>query len=451
MSYEYMMGMGQSKGSRSFSLTGRVGAGGGSNGGDQGTEGISLKLILPGLISAVDPPLKPVTPAGMVDTNKLTGERARIKEWIVKAFGTKSAFYKDGNSLRPSFKYVPGALLTNFRNAQLRVSQLGSLRMDPVAAAPSSLKAENAIWRRQFYDWWKRCHVETWAVWALNPGLARLVPTGIYTTFVRSYKNQKPIPCPGLSLRLRWFIPKNALTVQKLFDKQAVINERRRLLIAEQTAASASEQVTQKRQEADELRETVASLEAMLTEATQALDAARGQAATNGGVDNATLIALQAQVSELVGQISAANQTMAETRHQADLAEAAAEEAAAEAAEEAAAEAAEEAAAEAAAAIEESVFGRYKWHMAIGGFAAAGAGLLYYYFKYLPGKGAAPAPVMNPDDEEPVYDSRGRLLGTVWPAAVPGRWIARSEKMNRPLYSATSPERAALWLERGSR
>ena len=471
MTYEYMQGMGLTAGT---SLMSRIaarsdsGSDSGSSSSSSGGKSITTMKLFPGSLnltatgtssskgSTPETPLKVfftgvqmAIPAGYVPI------KSEDKDWFKRWFRQLNSRDYDAHLAKdPNFTYADPDRMARFLDAKYQVE----LGLDDVwdlsiGAGGKPISGTDLERAQNYFNeamrFWTRCDSFGGVAWATAPSgttvmkLPRLYVERYSMTMSFAMSNLGArASCPDHStMMLIWRVPlvANRTTGTEVLrdyikEKEAAraassTSQQQQLAAKQEEISSAQQQADAAQQRASELQGTVGSLEAALAEATLALDAARDQAATTGGVDNTALAALQAQVTELNHQLAAAHSEMAESRRAADLAEQAFE-----------IEGEEQ---------EGSLLGRYKWHLAIGGLAAAGAGLWYYYFKYLPAKGGAAvaaAPTANPDGEEAVYDDRGRLLGTVWPAAVPGRWIARSSKMNRPLYSATSPERAAEWL-----
>jgi hypothetical protein len=445
----------------------------------------SISVVLPLTITA----LEPVPPGGMVEIPE--NSRASLRAWADKALysAAQKNILTAFKNLKPAFWYFPAISYADYINSIRVANELWKDAVKPEdlvsGAANKALARENA---RHFMNWWKKCHPTTWARWYLwaeaDTNKKGKVPRGFYSWALSNYLNKSGKPCPGTAFLdsqvggsfLRraggvYVLAKDLLAEQERKNRGRRQRNQEKIAsgevsAAEQRASQAEERAAeawrevesaqgdaeqarrekesaqgdaeQARREAEEANQNVLDLQSQmdaqkdqLDQALAALAAASSQSgqSSNGASDD-TLAAVSAQVAALQDQIRLSNQALQE-------------------AQETAAEAEDRAAdAESESGGGEDFLGRYKWHLTIGGFAAVGA-LWYYFSKYKPAHAAAPAavaPTANPD-EEPVYDVRGRMIGTFWQSAVPGRWVARSSIMQRPLFSAESPERAVEWIE----
>lgn len=395
-----------------------------------------------------------IPPAGMVEVPE--NMRSTFRAWADKAMVTdaQKRIYAAFKSLNPPLWYIPAQAYADFLNARQVVGNLlkNTTRRPDNHVRGAARKALERERTDKFFTWWKKCHSSTWAQWALSvekdSSLQGKVPWLFYLDFQGKVlaRNKGNICASSEMLSDRVgdrYMAKAGLKpvlARTLLEQQKKVNDARRASNAEKVADSARQQAQEKQSEVTDLQNTVIDLQNQLNQALNALETASNQPATSSASDDA-VAQLAAQVSTLQEQLQASNQALLDAQRMAEEADSVAAQA-----EEEAEEVAEEVS-------EESFFEQYKWYLAIGGFAAVGAGLWYYFFKHKPAQAATAspassvAPTANPDDEEPVYDVHGEQIGTFWRSAIPGRWIARSTVMPIPLFSTESPERAIEWIE----
>lgn len=476
MSYEHLMGLGQpaAGGSVMDIIEAQKEAGKvnqwtpPSNGGDSPLA-ITFMANLTGL---------QLNPPGTVST--MPEERYNLKMWACKYYGSSSSKCKKTDD--PDFTYMEPVPLALFRNAQLSQAALARTPVNPIATA------KNAIERRHaqqllpmFFAWWRQCNKSTWAYWTagITAGIGSSdVPREAWDWFKRAMTIKvgsgirKQLPSCGKSpidtlFKVRRVHKASEMAVsqpaQAGADPDKPVEQTPEQAAADPCPGATLAVTAPKVHDAHMLAQGCCLLSSIVSGSPD-LNRYRCPPKferpweTPTGVDQTGQI-----VEETKQEADDKRQQADQSRSEADAAQNRADQTqdprdqqAADAANEAAEEA-ERAAEEAellASEMEEQAgfLSRYKWFLAIGGFAAVGAGLWYYFFKYKPAQvaasaqAAASAPVANPD-EEPVYDVRGRMIGTFWQSAVPGRWVARSSIMQRPLFSAESPERAIEWIE----
>jgi hypothetical protein len=422
-------------------------AGGGAKGGtlSTGRTVLSPTAGAPGgsVMTLAQGALQFVIPAGYVPLP--TDDREWFKQWWRRI---NQGAYENHANRDPGFIYADPDMLAKFIDAKYQVERCLSDVWDlAVGAGGQPLHGNERSNAEDYFgkmmQLWTRCDPIGGKAWATAPnGRTGMKLPRLYVERLPRrplLRFEVPSTCPSESdARMMWAVPlqRNRTSgtdlladyIREKDEKRRATEKSRNDVVADKQreVEDAQNQAAESRQVAAEMAETVQSLESSLDQVTEELDEMRRQAAGGAPVDNAALAALQAQVSTLASQLSTSNAELSEARRAAELAEEAAE--------------------LESESLEASFLQTHKWHLAIAGLAAAGAGLWYYYFKYKPAQAAAPAPVANPD-EEPVYDVRGRMIGAFWQSAVPGRWVARSSVMQRPLFSAESPERAIEWIE----
>jgi len=363
MTYEYMQGMGLTAGT---SLMSRIaarsdsGSDSGSSSSSSGGKSITTMKLFPGSLnltatgtssskgSTPETPLKVfftgvqmAIPAGYVPI------KSEDKDWFKRWFRQLNSRDYDAHLAKdPNFTYADPDRMARFLDAKYQVE----LGLDDVwdlsiGAGGKPISGTDLERAQNYFNeamrFWTRCDSFGGVAWATAPSgttvmkLPRLYVERYSMTMSFAMSNLGArASCPDHStMMLIWRVPlvANRTTGTEVLrdyikEKEAAraassTSQQQQLAAKQEEISSAQQQADAAQQRASELQGTVGSLEAALAEATLALDAARDQAATTGGVDNTALAALQAQVTELNHQLAAAHSEMAESRRAADLAE----------------------------------------------------------------------------------------------------------------------------------
>ena len=318
-----------------------------------------------------------IPPSGMVEVP--VNMRADLMAWADKALytPTQKTILAAFKKLSPPCWYFPAKSYADYLNAKEVCKKLWATRYHPdqkaIGDANKALARETS---KKFLAWWKKCHPTTWARWEMMTNgtftTKGMVPEKFYFYAKNAFVNKAGAPCPSSAvlttqvgdtfLRQNGIVP---ITEKKLLDDQKVKNastiisgDKKETDAAKKAAADAQKIADEKQQEVNELKGTVDTLQQRIDEVLEQLAAASQPSGAPAASDDA-VASLTTLVASLQAQLQQTNEQLAHTQQEADEA----------------AEIAEDAQEE----VEESFMSRYKWHFAIGGFAAVAAGLWYFY------------------------------------------------------------------------